>query len=347
MDLEGFFRRIPKAELHCHLEGAVRPETLAEVARGNGVALPTVAVEDLYRYDDLAGFLRIFELVCRTLLRRDDFVRVVYESLEDGVRSGNLRYREMFFDPTLHTAQGLSYRDVVDGLLEGMNAAETDFGVRCRLIPAVYRQDSVHAASQMLEEIIAYRRDEVLGIGMDGDELRDPPEKFAEVFRAAARAGLRLTAHASHDAPAAYVTTCLDLLGCERIDHGYHLLDDPVVLTRVRDQGVPLTATLGCPPLCGWPKELELTPIKSMLDEGLRVSIHTDDPAMLHTDPGTEYVRYCTTFGLGPTEARHLALSAVDAAWMDDEDKRRTRAEFEREMDELEEALQLSEEGTG
>jgi adenosine deaminase len=343
MDLESFYRRMPKAELHCHLEGAVRPETLAELARDNDVALPTETAEDLYRYDDLEGFLGIFELVCRTLRRREDFARVAYESLEDGVRSGNLRYREMFFDPTLHTAHGISYREIVDGLLDGIGAAETDLGVRCRLIPAVYRQDPVRAASQMLDDIVAYRRDEVIGLGMDGDELRDPPEKFADVFKAAGRAGLRLTAHVSHDASATYVTTCLDVLGCDRIDHAYHLLDDPAVLARVRDDGIPITSSLGCPPLCGWPSEIERTPIKTMLDRGLRMSIHTDDPTMLHTDVGTEYVRFCTTFGYSTSDARRLALAAVDASWLDDDDRRRMRAEFEREMDELEETVRLGE----
>ena len=339
MDLEEFLRRIPKVELHCHLEGAVRPETLAELAARNDVPLPTSLVEDLYRYDDLTGFLEIFELVCRTLIRREDFAQVAYESQEDGVTSGNLRYREMFFDPTLHMAHGITYRDMLEGLLEGINAAEADFGVRGRLIPAIYRQDPVDTAEQMLDEVIRERRDEVIGIGMDGYELRDPPEKFADAFRAAGRAGLRRTAHASHDAPAMYVTTCLDLLKCDRIDHGYHVLSDPDVLRRTREEAVPFTTSLGCPPLCGWPKELKLTPIKRMLDEGLRVSIHSDDPTMLHTDVGTEYVRFCTTFDYGPAEVRGLVLEALDAAWIDDDEKRSMRGEFLREIDDLERQL--------
>jgi adenosine deaminase len=342
MDLERFVRRIPKVELHCHLEGAVRPSTLADLARANGVDLPAETPDELYRYDDLEGFLEIFELVCRTLVRRSDFARVTYESLEDAVRSGNLRYREMFFDPTLHTRYGVPYRDVLDGLLEGISAAESDYGVRTRLIPAVYRQDSVETAARMLDEILAERCDEVIGLGMDGDELMDPPEKFADMYRMAAHAGLRLTAHAGHDAPPSSVTTCLDLLGCERIDHGYHVLDEPQVVARVRDERVPFTTSLGCPPLCGWPAELERTPIKAMIDEGLWVSIHTDDPTMLHTDLGTEYVRFCSTFGYGPREARRLALSALEAAWLDDEEMRRMRADFEREMDDLKQELSES-----
>ncbi len=309
--------------------------------------LPTAVTGELYRYNDLAGFLDIFELVCRTLIRREDFVQVAYESLQDGVESGNLRYREMFFDPTLHTRHGVAYREVLDGLIEGIRAAEADFGVRCNLIPAVYRQDSVDSARQMLDDILRERREEVIGLGMDGDELQDPPEKFAEVFRSAGRAGLRLTAHASHDAPPAYVTTCLDLLGCERIDHGYHTLDDPIVLERLREDGVPITSSLGCPPLCGWPAEIEKTPIKAMLDAGLRMSIHTDDPTMLHTDLGTEYVRFCTTFGYGPAEAKNLAMSAVEAVWLDDDERRRMQKRFEVEIDRLERSLSRDERPTG
>ena len=335
MDLEEFLRRIPKVELHCHVEGAVRPKTLAELATANDVPLPAGPVDDLYHYEDLEGFLRIYELVCRSLRRREDFERVAYESLEDGVRTGALRYREMFFNPTLHTREGIPYADVVDGLLDGVRAARTDLGVEGRLIPAVYRQDPVDVAEHMLEDVLAQRRDEVIGIGLDGDELLDPPEKFTGVFEAAARGGLHRTAHASHDAPATYITTCLDVLGVERIDHGYHVLDDEAVLGRTRDDGVAFTASLGCPPLCGWPPEIEHTPIKQMRDRGLRVTLHTDDPTMLHTDVGTEYVRYGTAFGLGPAEAKALVLDAVDMAWLDDDERRRMRADLEREIDEL------------
>jgi adenosine deaminase len=335
LDLEEFLRRIPKVELHCHVEGAVRPATLAELATANDVPLPPGSADDLYHYEDLEGFLRIYELVCRSLRRREDFERVAYESLEDGVRTGALRYREMFFNPTLHTREGVAYVDVVDGLLDGIHAARTDLGVECRLIPSVYRQDPVEMAGRMLEEVLAERRDEVIGIGLDGDELLDPPEKFTVVFRAAASAGLRRTAHASHDAPAAFITTCLDVLGVDRVDHGYHVLDDEVVLARTRDDGVAFTASLGCPPLCGWPPEVEHTPIKQMRDRGLRVTLHTDDPTMLHTDVGTEYVRYGTAFGLGPAEAKALVLEAVDMAWLDDDERRRMRADLEREIDEL------------
>ena len=232
--MEEFLRRIPKVELHCHLEGAVRPETLADLARRNGVPLPADRAEDLLHVSRPRQFLEIYEFVCRTLVSREDFARVAYESLEDGVVSGNLRYREMFFDPTLHTRRGVVYQVIVDGLLDGIRAAESDFGVQGACSPRCTGKIPSATAEQMLEDILRERRDEVIGLGMDGDELRDPPEKFTEVFRKAANAGLRLTAHAAHDSPASYVTTDLTSLGASASTMAYHVLDDPLVLGRVR-----------------------------------------------------------------------------------------------------------------
>ena len=158
------------------------------------------------------------------MIERDDFARVAYESLEDGVRLGNLKYREMFFNPTLHTTRGVAMATVIDGLADGIRAAEADLGVRCFLIADVYRQDTVEMAMQMIEEVLANRRPELIGLGMDAAEAPDPPEKFAECFALAGRAGLHRTSHAAEDGPPANITTCLDVLGCERIDHGYHIL---------------------------------------------------------------------------------------------------------------------------
>jgi adenosine deaminase len=339
LDTDGFLRRLPKVELHCHLEGSVRPATLADLARTNGVPLPREDPEDLYEYEDLEGFLAVYGLVCRSVVQREDFARITYESLEDGVRLGNLRYREMFFNPTLHMQEGVPYADVIGGVVEGVRSAETDLGVRCRLIPSIYRQDPLPAAMEMLEAVLADRPDEVIGLGMDGDELRDPPERFAPVYKEAGNAGLRLTAHVAHDGPAALIVTCLDGLGCERIDHGYHVLDDPQILTRTRDEGVPFACSLGCPPLCGWPAELSRSPIKAMVDQGLWVTLNSDDPPMLHTDIGTDYVRFCGELGYGPAKGRELALAAVDACWLDDGEKRELRRAFEAEIDALEREL--------
>ena len=254
MDTAEYLRKVPKVELHCHFEGTVRPATFADLGRKHGVRLPTDDVDKLYSYDTIVEFLQIFEMVSSTIIDREDFARCSYESLEDGVRLGNLKYREMFFNPTLHTRRGVAMATIVNGLVDGIRAAEHDFGVGCRLIADVYRQDPPEVARQMVEEVLANRVDELIGLGMDGAEAPDPPEKFVDAYAAARAGGLRLTSHASEDAPPVNITTCLDVLGCERIDHGYHILDDAAVIARCRDDGIAFTC---CPTstavVYGWP----------------------------------------------------------------------------------------------
>jgi adenosine deaminase len=339
MDYEEFLRRVPKVELHCHFEGTVRASTFADLALQHGVKLPTNDVAKLYDYDTIYEFLQIFALVSSTLVGWEDFARTAYESLQDGVTLGNLRYREMFFNPTLHTRRGVPMATVIGGLIDGIRQAETDFGVRCLLIADVYRQDEPSAARQMVEEVLELGRPEVIGLGMDGAEAPDPPEKFAEAYGLAKKGGLRLTSHACEDAPPENVTTCLDVLGCERIDHGYHVLESEEVTARCRDEGIYFTC---CPTstavVYGWP-DLSNHPIKDMVAAGLRVMLNSDDPTMFHTDIGTEYVDLCGALGYGPDRVRSLMLNGVDATWLDDTDKAAMRRSFTEEFDRLEAEL--------
>jgi adenosine deaminase len=330
-----FLRSIPKTELHCHIEGSVRAATFADQAKKHGISLPTDDVDKLYDYETIYEFLVIFGLVSSTLIDQDDFARVAYEAMEDGHRLGNLRYREMFFNPTLHTKRGVPMKTIVDGLAEGIGAAEVDFGVKGRLIADVYRQDDPAVALQMVEELLENRRPELIGLGMDAAEAPDPPEKFVDSFRAAKAGGLRLTSHASEDAPPVNITTCLDVLGCERIDHGYHILSDPAVVSRCLDEGTSFTV---CPTstavVYGWP-DLSSHPIIGMVDAGLRCMLNSDDPTMFHTDIGNEYVRMVPAAGWGLGTVRELMLNGVAATWLDDSDKAAMSAEFAAEFDRL------------
>jgi adenosine deaminase len=273
------------------------------------------------------------------VIERDDFARVAYESLEDGVRLGNLKYREMFFNPTLHTTRGVAMATIIDGLVDGIRAAEADFGVQCFLIADVYRQDTVEMAMQMTEEVLANRRPELVGLGMDAAEAPDPPEKFAECFALAGRAGLHRTSHAAEDGPPANITTCLDVLGCERVDHGYHILEDGAVVERCRDDGIHFTC---CPTstsiVYGWP-DLTTHPINQMMASGLLVHLNSDDPTMFHTDICKEYVDFVGQNDYPPEVAKQLVRNGVDATWLDDVDKASLRDRFEVEIASLDEAL--------
>lgn len=339
MNYEDYLRRVPKAELHCHFEGTVRPATFAELADKHGIALPTREVDRLYDYDSIEGFLEIFGLVATTIIDREDFARVAYESLADGRDRGGLVYREMFFNPTLHTRRGVAYATVVDGIVDGVRLASRELGVECRLIADVYRQDNPAEAVAMVEQVLAHRPDELIGLGMDGAEAPDPPERFTEAFALARRGGLRLTSHACEDAPARNIATCLDLLGCERIDHGYHILGDPALVQRARDEGLIFTC---CPTatatVYGWP-DLTHHPIRDMVAGDLRVTLNSDDPTMFHTDIGKEFVDLCTALDYGPAQVRRFCLDAVDGTWLDDSDKRALRARVTAGIDALDAEL--------
>lgn len=340
MTYEEFLRRVPKFELHCHFEGTVRPATFADLAHKHDVALPTDDVDRLYDYDSIYEFLKIFAMVSSTLIEREDFARAAYESLEDGVKLGNLRYREMFFNPTLHTKRGIPYATVVDGLVDGIRAAEQDLGVVCRLIADVYRQDPPEVALDMVREVLDHRPDELIGLGMDGAEAPDPPEKFVDSYRLAAKGGLRLTAHACEDAPARNITTCLDLLGCERIDHGYHILGDESVLARCRDEGIVFTVCPTATAVCYFdPDDYTTHPIREMAARGLKLMLNSDDPTMFHTDIGTEFVKMTNAAGWEPATIRRFVLNGIDGSWLDDSEKQRYRREFETEFDRLEAEL--------
>jgi adenosine deaminase len=189
VNYDEYLRRVPKVELHCHFEGTVRPQTFADLAKKHGVELPTQDADKLYDYDSIYEFLKIFAMVSSTLRDQEDFARAAFESIEDGVKLGNLKYREMFFNPTLHTGRGIPYKTVVDGLVDGTRQAERELGVKCRLIADVYRQDTSEVAREMVEQVLEHRPDEVIGLGMDGAEAPDPPEKFAESYRLAKRVG--------------------------------------------------------------------------------------------------------------------------------------------------------------
>src|SRR3954452_5217965 len=300
LDYAEYLRRLPKVELHCHLEGTLRPATVIDLAKKHDITLPTTDVDKIYDYETIYEFLQIFRLVNSTVIDRDDFARVAYESLEDGVKLGNLKYREMFFNPTLHTTRDVPMATIIDGLIDGIKAAEKDYGVQCKLIADVYRQDPPDMARQMVEEVLANRRDELIGLGMDGAEAPDPPEKFVEAYTLAGKGGLRRTSHASEDAPPVNITTCLDTLGCERIDHGYHILSDQAVIDRCKGDGIYFTC---CPTstavVYGWP-DLKKHPIKDTVAAGLRIMLNSDAPTMFHTDIGKEYVAFCTQPEYGP-----------------------------------------------
>jgi adenosine deaminase len=327
---------LPKVELHCHVEGAIRPATVVELAAKNGVTLPTDDPTQLYRYHSLDSFLDIFWLVQSLLSDADDWERAAYESLIDAVPHG-LRYREMFFTPARHLAAGQRLAEIVAGLTRGIERAEAETGVRAMLICDVDRAFGPAAALELVEEAVDLRRDgraeRVIGIGMDSTEKGVDLRAFADAFVLAGRAGFRRTAHAGEDAGPQNIAVALGALRAERIDHGLAILEDPELAARVAGWRVPLTV---CPNsnvvIANKYATLADHPFRRMRSAGLLATLNTDDPAMTDLDLGREYRSVAQALEMPWEEMVAVALDGVEATWRDEGDKRAMRASFEAEI---------------
>lgn len=327
VDLAAALDRLPKVELHCHVEGTMRPATVAELAAKNGIALPVDDPTTLYRYDSLQGFLSIFWLVQSVLADPGDWARLAYESVVDGVAHG-LAYRETFFTPARHLAAGQDLAEIIVGLDEGFAAAGEDTGVQVALICDFDRDFGPAAAVDLAMELAHLRRlgspgiERVLGVGYDSTEIGQRPESYADAFAVAAAAGFRRTAHQGENSGPDAIAACVDVLGAERIDHGMSILDDPELVERFADERIALTV---CPNsniriANAFPTLAEHV-YPAMRAAGLVATLNTDDPGLTDLDLGYEYASVADAFGWGWDEMVDIALDAVEACWADDDVK--------------------------
>jgi adenosine deaminase len=319
---------LPKVELHCHIEGTMRAATARELATEHGIAFPVDDPTELYRYEDLTGFLEVFWLIQSLLADAPAWERLAYESAVDAAPHG-LIYREAFFTPARHLVAGQSLADIIAALDAGLALAERDTGVVTRLIFDIDRAFGPDAGLAHVTELAALRSsgaagtDRVIGIGMDSTELGIDPATFVESYQIAARAGLCLTAHQGENSPAAAIAIAVDVLGCERIDHGISVIEDAELVARLADRRLPFTVCPNAnvrinPDVCA---ELADHPVRAMRDAGLLVTLNTDDPALTGLDLTEEYLLSAAAFGFGWDDLVELSLAAVAGSWADDADK--------------------------
>jgi adenosine deaminase len=335
VNVPAFARALPKVELHCHLEGAARPSTIAELARANGVTLPTDDPVELFEFRDLDSFLAVYGVICASLVTADDFRRLTYEALEDAV-AANVRYREMFFSPGFVLALGVAIDVVWDGIRAGLADAHHDLDVKCRMILDVDKPSGPAAAATLVEFAGAQDRDLLIGVGGDSTERGVDHRAFAPVFARAAELGLRRTFHAGEDGPADNIAAAFDDLGCERIDHGFRLLDDPGLTRRIAEARVPLTV---CPisnvVIANVIADVGEHPFARQREAGVLVTVNSDDPGMMGTTICDDYEAVADRFGYDAATMEAIALDAVDASWAPADEQAALRTRFVAEMDEL------------
>ena len=327
MLLDEALERLPKVELHCHVEGTMRPATVLDLAARNGIALPTVDLDQLYRYRSLDEFLAVFWLVQSCLQTRDDWARLAYESVIDGAAHGRV-YAETFFTPARHLADGQRLGDIVAGLADGMASAEAETGARCVLIADMDRAFGAASGRDLVAAVIELRRshapgaERIVGIGMDSTETGSDPGSFEPAYADARAAGLHLTAHQGETTGPGGIAACLDVLGVERIDHGLSVMQDPALVRRCAAERIPLTV---CPTsnvvIANAVATLADHPFAAMRTAGLLAMLNTDDPALTHLDLGLEYRAVAAAYDWGFDQMVAVAHDGIDATWLDDGDK--------------------------
>jgi adenosine deaminase len=317
-----FVRRLPKAELHLHIEGTLEPGLLLELGRRNGVELPCSTAEECraqYRFRDLRHFLDIYYKGVAVLVTEQDFFDLTTAYVRR-VAADGARHVEVFFDPQSHVPRGVPFGTVVGGMTRALREGEGEYGISWRLIMCFLRDRPAAEALEMLELAKPYR-DVIAGVGLDSAEVGHPPAAFAKVYEKARAAGFVAVAHAGEEGPPAYITDALDVLGVRRIDHGVAAAQDPALMRRLADDGVPLTMC----PLSNL--ELQVTPdlkqhpLKRLLDAGLVVTVNSDDPAYFDGYLLDNYLAVERALGLSRHDLAQLARNSITASLLPDERK--------------------------
>ena len=330
-DTDALITRLPKCELHIHIEGSLEPELMFALARRNGIKLPFASVDALrqaYQFRQLQDFLDIYYQGMSVLVTEQDFYDLAWAYLKRA-QEDNVRHVEMFFDPQGHTARGIAFSVVVGGLHRAIVDARRELGVRASLIMCFLRHLDEADAEKTLDRALAFR-DKIVGVGLDSSEVGHPPSKFARVFRRAGDEGFFLTAHAGEEGPAAYVWEALDLLGVRRIDHGNRSLDDDALVGRLARERMALTVC----PLSNLRlrvvDDLSHHPLRRMLDKGLLVTINSDDPAYFGGHVNENYRAVSQALGLRRDEIAATVRNGFGASLMTAAEKADALVEVDR-----------------
>ncbi|WP_201505513.1 adenosine deaminase [Psychrobacter aestuarii] len=315
-------RALPKAELHLHIEGSLEPELMFRLAKKNNVAIPYDSIEDVrraYNFSNLQSFLDIYYAGANVLQTQDDFYDLTWAYIEKCLEN-NIVHTEIFFDPQTHTERGVPFSAVIGGIKAALADAHSQHGITSCIIMCFLRHLSEADAFATLEEALPYK-DDIIGVGLDSSEVGNPPSKFAAVFKAAAEHGFKLVAHAGEEADFSYINEALDLLNIHRIDHGVQSIHSDTLMLRLKDTQMPLTV---CPN-----SNIELRVfdhydqhnIKDLLDYGLNVSVHSDDPAYFKGYLNQNFTNLCDHLPLSADDVVTLVKNGFRSAFIDDAQK--------------------------
>jgi len=330
-DLKTFIHNLPKAELHLHIEGTLEPELLFVLAERNSVKLPYASIEaarKTYNFSSLQDFLNTYYQCARVLLHEQDFYDLTLAYLKR-VASQNVRHAEIFFDPQTHTAHGVAFETMLDGITGALQDGKREPGISSKLILCFLRDLSAKSAMETLRQALPYK-DCIIAVGLDSSEIGNPPGKFREVFDLARTEGFLCVAHAGEEGPPGYIREALDILKVVRIDHGVKCQQDETLMRRLIDTQIPLTI---CPlsniKLRIFDKMRDHN-FKYLLERGLCVTINSDDPAYFGGYIEENYIDLQQALELTREQLAQAAKNSFTASFLGDIEKQRYIDEIDR-----------------
>jgi len=341
MTLQKFIRRMPKVELHVHLEGSIRPKTLLTLAERNNAKLPAESLEKMrewYQFSDFAHFIEIYFAICNCIRTPDDFELIASEFLKHQAEQ-NIKYSEVIFTPYTHR-EHVTFDEQLAAINRARKKAEAEYGVQIGLVPDLSRQmRPVEESFQVINWAIENMENGIIALGLGGPEIDNPPEIFSETFRRARIAGLPSLPHAGETEGPQSIWGAINALSAVRIGHGVRCLEDVELVAYLREKQIPLDVSPTSNVCLGIAPTLEEHPLPQLLDDGLFVTINSDDPPMFDTTLTDEYLRIVDAFDFDIERVKQLVLNGVCASLLSSEAKevlekniRAQFVEFEKEL---------------
>ena len=319
-----FIKKIPKAELHLHIEGSLEPELMFKLSKRNKIEIPFKSVNEIrsaYNFHDLQSFLNIYYRGSNVLINQKDFFDLTWSYMLK-CKEESIVHTEIFFDPQTHTNRGIEFDLVINGIHNALIKAEKELGITSKIIMCFLRHLDEESAFETLNKALTHKK-KITGIGLDSSEIGNPPSKFERVFKKALEEDFFTVAHAGEEGPCEYIWEALNLLKVKRIDHGVQCLKDEKLVQKLRDEQIPLTV---CPlsnvKLCVFEK-LEDHNLKKLMDNGLMANVNSDDPAYFGGYLNTNLIECQKTLNLSIEDVKRLAINSFKSSFLREDMKKK------------------------
>jgi len=322
MNIVEFIKKVPKTELHLHIEGTLEPNQMFELAKRNNISIPFQNIQEVkaaYNFSNLESFLKIYYEGAKVLIKEEDFFDLTW-AYALKCKEDNIVHTEIFFDPQTHVNRGIDFETVINGIYKALQKANREFGLSFKIIMCFLRHLSEKSGFEILDQALIHK-DKIFGVGLDSSEIGNPPKKFEKLFKKSIEEGFLTFAHAGEEGPPEYIWDSINLLKVKRIDHGVQCLHDKKLVEKLRKNKIPLTVC----PLSNIKlhvfDDLKEHNLKKMLDQKLMVMVNSDDPAYFGGYLNKNLIEIQSALGLSIDDIKILIINSFKSSFLSEEKK--------------------------